>query len=54
MKKMTKKETIKTQKRMLKIQAGALQAMVVRVDELNEKIQRVKARSYDLIERREG
>jgi hypothetical protein len=54
MKKSTKRETIKTQRRMLKIQASCNVSMVHRIDELNDEIQRVKAKAFDIIVERRG
>jgi hypothetical protein len=54
MKKMSKRETIKTQRRMLKIQAECNVSMCHRIDELNNEIQRVKAKAFDIITERRG
>ena len=52
MKKMSKRETIKTQRGMLKIQANCNRSLCVRVDALNNEIQRIKAKAFDVIAER--
>ncbi len=54
---MTKKRLkakLADQKRISGVMSTTIQGYHARVDELRNEVQRVKARSFDLIERREG